>query len=204
MLFLPVLIENVHFSEEASVGLQIMDVAVLGPIFGEKLIRMGIFWIEMDLFITQKKWLKNIHVFKKLNNKKKNKSKIFKPSKFTCYDGYNLTAAAIKGEKTQRRVIAGWNTKKNGESVITPSTYEVGDELVLIQPYKDVPELAGKGLETEQGWKNKMFVKIENLPYKVRITNVRLERLHDISNEDALAEGVKTYHCDGMPNVYSF
>lgn len=129
---------------------------------------------------------------------------MFKPCKFTCYDGYNLTAAAIKGEKTQRRVIAGWNTKKNGESVITPSTYEVGDELVLIQPYKDVPELAGKGLETEQGWKNKMFAKIENLPYKVRITNVRLERLHDISNEDALAEGVKTYHCDGMPNVYSF
>ena len=129
---------------------------------------------------------------------------MFKPCKFTCYDGYDLTTSAINGEKTQRRVIAGWKKQRDGSSAVKPSTFVVGDELYLIQPYRDIPELAGKGLENEQGFNNKMFAKVELLPYKIRITDVRVERLQEISNEDALSEGVKIYKCDGLPDVYSF
>ena len=35
-----------------------------------------------------------------------------------------------------------------------------------------------------------MFVKAAFMPYHIRITNVRIERLQDISNEDCLKEGI--------------
>ena len=39
-------------------------------------------------------------------------------------------------------------------------------------------------------WDNKMFVKSELMPHQIRITDVRVERLQDISDEDCLKEGV--------------
>lgn len=41
------------------------------------------------------------------------------------------------------------------------------------------------------GWKNKMFVKPNLMPHSIKITNIRIERLQDISDKDCLAEGVK-------------
>lgn len=37
-----------------------------------------------------------------------------------------------------------------------------------------------------------MFVKADLMPHRIRITNVRVERLQDISDEDCLKEGVET------------
>lgn len=43
---------------------------------------------------------------------------------------------------------------------------------------------------TLPGFKNKMFVQSEFMPHQIRITNVRVERMQDISDEDCLREGV--------------
>lgn len=48
--------------------------------------------------------------------------------------------------------------------------------------HKDYYEIAG--------WHNKMFVKAELMPRRIQITNLRAERLQDISDEDCLKEGV--------------
>ena len=40
------------------------------------------------------------------------------------------------------------------------------------------------------GWTNKMFVRAELMPHQIRITNVRVERLQDISHEDCIKEGI--------------
>ena len=40
------------------------------------------------------------------------------------------------------------------------------------------------------GWDNKMFVKSELMPHQIRITDVRVERLQDISEDDCLKEGI--------------
>lgn len=40
------------------------------------------------------------------------------------------------------------------------------------------------------GWENKMYVKADLMPHQIRITNVRVERLQDISDEDCLREGI--------------
>lgn len=38
-----------------------------------------------------------------------------------------------------------------------------------------------------------MFVKAEYMPHQIRITNIRLERLQDISEEDCLKEGIEPW-----------
>ena len=40
------------------------------------------------------------------------------------------------------------------------------------------------------GWKNKMFVFPTMMPHQIRITNVKVERLQDISDEDCMREGI--------------
>lgn len=44
-----------------------------------------------------------------------------------------------------------------------------------------------------RGDDNKMFVRADLMPYQIRITNIRLERLQDISDEDCLKEGIEPW-----------
>lgn len=40
------------------------------------------------------------------------------------------------------------------------------------------------------GWKNKMFVRADLMPHHIRITNIKIERLQNISDEDCFKEGI--------------
>lgn len=40
------------------------------------------------------------------------------------------------------------------------------------------------------GWTNKMFVKADLMPHHIKITDIKVERLQDISDEDCLKEGI--------------
>lgn len=132
-------------------------------------------------------------------------------------DKYGLTEAVLNGEKTQtRRVINLTDTDKEyldtafdwdlRESVIIDqyAKYKVGEVIAVAQSYKD----AGVGREyylqkwengnddylivsKSAGLNNKMFVKAELMPHHIRITNIRVERLQDISDEDCLKEGIR-------------
>lgn len=77
--------------------------------------------------------------------------------------------------------------------------YEVGEEVAISQAYQTLrwPALPGidwKAITDEvthsKGWANKMFVKAEYMPHRIRITGIKVERLQDISDEDCLREGV--------------
>lgn len=83
--------------------------------------------------------------------------------------------------------------------------YEVGEVVAIAQSYKEVYpnadfEMVGDGFMKESsGWTNKMFVKADLMPHHIIITDVKVERLQDISNEDCLKEGIfKVYDT----NVY--
>lgn len=55
----------------------------------------------------------------------------------------------------------------------------------------------------KKSWTNKLFVKPELMIHFIRITNVRIQRLQDISDDDCLAEGIKKIISeDGTPRYY--
>lgn len=72
--------------------------------------------------------------------------------------------------------------------------YKLGEVVAIAQSYR---ELGYTKLDidneciTKAGLNNKMFVKAELLPHQIRITNVRIERLQDISYEDCIKEGIR-------------
>ena len=74
--------------------------------------------------------------------------------------------------------------------------YEVGEIVAIAQSYKEVYpnadfEMVGDDFMTESaGWTNKMFVRAELMPRHIKITDVKAERLQDISKEDCLKEGI--------------
>lgn len=79
--------------------------------------------------------------------------------------------------------------------------FKVGEVVAVAQSYKDIfsafsqhpnPQLniGVKNPTDTAGWNNKMFVKGELMPRQIRITDVRVERLQDISDECCLKEGV--------------
>lgn len=85
--------------------------------------------------------------------------------------------------------------------------YKVGEVLSIAQSYESLgmnPEIAlndrdGIGFYTKTkfapGWKNKMFVRADLMPHHIRITNIKVERLQGISDEDCLKEGIYKGQC---------
>lgn len=73
--------------------------------------------------------------------------------------------------------------------------YKVSEVVAIAQSYKDCgydPNfmLDGKPISKHPGWNNKMFVKAELMKQFIKITNVKVERLQDITSEDCLREGI--------------
>ena len=74
-----------------------------------------------------------------------------------------------------------------GEVVVVAQNYEMAK--VEFVPFKKGCKKWGNA-ETLKGWNNKMFVRPELMPHAIKITNIRIERLQDISDEDCMKEGV--------------
>ena len=80
--------------------------------------------------------------------------------------------------------------------------YELGEVVAIAQSYKDSgydsdsldrhpKDLSIRGLmKNSAGWNNKMFVKSYACKHHIKITNIKMERLQDISEEDCLKEGI--------------
>lgn len=122
-------------------------------------------------------------------------------------DEYGLTKSVLERRKTQTRRLVqkdfftlAWDERgdtlvyenEEGDFIdIRDSKYaifKVGEIVAIAQRYSEI------GIEPfpfcENGWNNKMFVKAGLMPHHIRITNIKIERLQDISDEDCLAEGV--------------
>lgn len=125
-----------------------------------------------------------------------------------------LEQSVLEGRKTQtRRIVgesliddyenwlddvmciavpAGTTFERIEDFLIKRSKLRVGEIVAIAQSYDSFyddecnPTLFPNGA----GWTNKMFVKPELMPHQIRITNVRVERLQDISDEDCLKEGI--------------
>ena len=139
-------------------------------------------------------------------------------------DKYGLTEAVLNGSKTMtRRIIPLTDTDRDylenafdwdlRESVIIDryARYKAGDIVAVAQSYHVLnkagfvaPEWCEHTCEDSPGYSNKMFVAAELMPHRIRITDIKVERLQDISDNDCIAEGIKCFPSDVMPNLYTF
>lgn len=131
-------------------------------------------------------------------------------------DKYRLTRAVLEGRKTQtRRIVDVSKLSKmqidclddeNSDlgiltlcNLLDDGRYKVGEEVAVAQSYKEVcysPSVQetienelGMSVEDSAGHNNKMFVRADLMPNRIKITNVHIERLQDISEEGCLKEG---------------
>ena len=104
-------------------------------------------------------------------------------------DKFCLTQAVLNGTKTMTRRVLKGNTQKH-------LPYKVGEIVAIAQRYKELYpnadfEMVGNGFMTESaGWTNKMFVRVDLMHHHIKITDVKVERLQDISDDDIMREGV--------------
>lgn len=155
-------------------------------------------------------------------------------------DKYGLTKAVLDGRKTQTRRVANIDGRfffgdfgideagraytdfvnDEGRHKDVYPAYQLGEVVAVAQSYQKVFDTVGTMNVPQlqhipfnhKGWHNKMFVKPELLPHRIKISNVRVERLQDISDEDCLQEGIESeeviechnmeiataYYCHGL------
>lgn len=78
------------------------------------------------------------------------------------------------------------------------SPFKVGEVVAVAQAYRDF----GAYCIDSRAMTDKRYVKAEYMPHQIRITNVRVERLQDITDEDCIAEVVeKVAECENLYRV---
>lgn len=101
---------------------------------------------------------------------------------------------------------------------IKPRYKKESEIIAIAQAYKDILDYLPDGfrrksdgyissiITTSEGYNNKMFVRADLMPHQVVLTNVRIQRLQDISDEDCLKEGIyKLCSANGNGGIaYSF
>lgn len=99
-----------------------------------------------------------------------------------------------------------WGKKSIQAFVDNETRYKVGEVVAIAQSYRSITEeeeeingvlglyrIGQKYLTMDEmgaGWSNKMFTRADLMPHHIRITDVKAERLQDISDEDCLKEGI--------------
>lgn len=148
-------------------------------------------------------------------------------------DHFCLTDAVIEKRKLQTRriekgleLLSESNHKFDGEKIVLDfeasdepiiirPRYKVGEIVAVAQSYKDAGIIPTHKIYNERtdmsdnacdtpGWTNKMFVKPELLPHQIQITNIGLERLQDITDEECLAEGIWKGEFPNVRDVYYY
>lgn len=133
-------------------------------------------------------------------------------------DRYDLTLKVLSGQKTQTRREAydkpmqyeprigyedGHLILLDGWFRVAKSLYREGEEVAVAQCYEDAILSVGEeewnklhkwycidNLRARPGLHNKMFVRADLMPHRIRIKSIKAERLQNISTEDCLKEGL--------------
>lgn len=144
-----------------------------------------------------------------LEGRKTQTRRIMNPQPEDCSTAHRWYESAYWKDKPMSLVVnedgsvycefCGYGVKLEGGSIFR-LPYKVGEIVAVAQSYNSFyndecnPNLFPNGA----GWTNKMYVKPELMPHRVRITAVRVERLRDISDVDCMAEGINYYEQEGF------
>jgi hypothetical protein len=143
-------------------------------------------------------------------------------------DRYGLTVAVLQGRKTMtRRIVPAQyvpmikdglqgaalieaqrhgDAYRENEIVAVAQSYETlansGYLDKMVVPANNPVKCEFKKEYCNPGWLNKMFVRADLMPHQIQITDINIERLQDISDEDCLKEGI-IQSVDGV-NMFTF
>lgn len=98
-----------------------------------------------------------------------------------------------------RQVFTAYNVAGHPIGQVV-SAYHIGGEVAVAQSYKTLIEQGYLCRESDgwvnekyivsAGYQNKMFVRAELMPHRIIITDMKVEQLQDISDEDCMREGI--------------
>lgn len=123
-------------------------------------------------------------------------------------DKFCLTQVVLAGQKTMTRRLLKDNVPLgNWEETAKHLPYKVGEVVAIAQSYKsiaderdeaetalDLYKIGDNFLTMDEmgaGWNNKMFVKADLMPHHIRIADIKVECLQDISDDECLKEGLR-------------
>ena len=133
-------------------------------------------------------------------------------------DRYGLTTAVLQGRKTMTRRVCKEHATgqliltrdvesfryypdeniveflmKDGTIKVSVPPYKNNEVVAVAQAYKDTGLFdIYRGHEDTKGWNNKMFVRPDLMPHQIQITDINIEHLQDITDEDCKKEGIST------------
>jgi hypothetical protein len=117
------------------------------------------------------------------------------------YEGWSNEDISAWKRSCNRRLdeAQGDTLQQMLDCALSSSRYKLGETIAIAQRYEDMAKdddlfrlccnIFGRIL-FEKGCHNKMFVRADLMPHHIRITNIRVERLQDIREEDCLKEGI--------------
>lgn len=147
-----------------------------------------------------------------LERRKTQTRRILKPTmlfeRLNTYEGWENEDIADWKESCKDRLYKadGKELKEMLDYGLKHSPYKVGENVAISQRYIDLADndeflrlcdirgIAVEYLKFEKGYNNKMYVKADLMPHHIRITNVKIEKLQYIRDEDCLAEGINEIH----------
>ena len=105
--------------------------------------------------------------------------------------------------KNGRQVWFGYDSNGTYIADLVPQ-YAIGEEVAVAQRYWDLRNnddfykailksdraFPLECIKYEKGCHNKMFVRADWMPHRISITDIKAERLQDISDEDCLKDGI--------------
>ena len=120
--------------------------------------------------------------------------------RIACYwDNLDITSKDVKRPKLDD----GTCTFFIDDVLYRTARYKIGEVVAVTQKYADlmgndifrclcqVHGVSLKAISSQKGYNSKMFVRADLMPHHIRITNIRVERMQEISDEDCLAEGIR-------------
>lgn len=143
-----------------------------------------------------------------LERKKTQTRRILKPTmlfeRLNTYEGWGKEDIADWKESCKDRLYKadGKELKEMLDYGLKHSPYKVGENVAISQRYIDLADndeflrlcaihgIDVEYLKFEKGYNNKMYVKADLMPHHIRITNVKIEKLQYIRDEDCLSEGI--------------
>ena len=120
------------------------------------------------------------------------------------FDGTKTMTRRVVPDKIMKDALAYQSHHIDDEKayvwyILDHAPYKVGEIVAIAQRYSQLgKEIEREGLPPNvhewvykhKGYHNKMYVRAEDMPRKIKITDLKVEGLADISDEDCLKEGI--------------